>query len=79
VFRNVGILNSDAGELPEESVQHSEHGESLKSRIKLFAGDVYILQSDRRSVGKVCMEQQQLQLLYLAAWCFDSVNYSARY
>jgi len=27
VFRNVGIQNSD----PEESIQHSEHGESLKS------------------------------------------------
>jgi len=30
VFRNVGISNSDTGNYPEESIQHSEHSESLK-------------------------------------------------
>ena len=33
VFRNVGISNSDTGNYPEESIQHSEHSESLKWRI----------------------------------------------
>jgi hypothetical protein len=32
VFRNVGIQNSEPGNYPEENIQHSEHGESLKSR-----------------------------------------------
>ena len=29
------LCNSPAGNYPEESIQHSEHGESLKSRISL--------------------------------------------
>ena len=33
VFRNVGIYISDAGESPKESIQHSVHGESLKSSV----------------------------------------------
>ena len=33
VFRNVGIQQSDAGEIPKEYIQDSKHGESLKSRI----------------------------------------------
>ena len=33
VFRNVGTQNSEPGNNPEESIQHLEHGESLKSRI----------------------------------------------
>jgi len=33
VFRNVGIQNQTPGHYPEESIQHSEHSESLKSRI----------------------------------------------
>ena len=31
VFRNVGISNSDVGEHPKVTIQHSEHGENLKS------------------------------------------------
>jgi hypothetical protein len=34
VLPNVGIQNTDAGELPEETIKYPEHGESLKSRIK---------------------------------------------
>jgi len=34
MFRNVGIQNSDVGELPRRKhIQHTEHCESLKSRI----------------------------------------------
>jgi len=29
------------GNYPEESIQHSEHGKSLKSRKNLFVSDVY--------------------------------------
>jgi hypothetical protein len=37
VFRNVGIyIIQTLGNYPEESIQHSEHGESLKSRIQAF-------------------------------------------
>ena len=32
VFRNVGVKFQTPGNYPEESIQHSEHGESLKSR-----------------------------------------------
>jgi hypothetical protein len=32
VFRNVGIYSSDFGESPEWSIQHSNHGESLKPK-----------------------------------------------
>jgi hypothetical protein len=35
VFWNMGIRNSDAGELPRKSVQHSEYIKSLKSRWQL--------------------------------------------
>ena len=35
VFRNVDIWNSDPREHPEERMQHSEHGEGLKSRMFL--------------------------------------------
>jgi hypothetical protein len=32
-FQNIGIYNSDFVELPKESIEHSENGESLKSRM----------------------------------------------
>jgi hypothetical protein len=40
VFRNVGIWNSDAGELPRRNIQHRVHGESLKSRKPIFITDL---------------------------------------
>ena len=36
MFRNVGIENPEAGELPKVSIQHTEHSERLKSRIKML-------------------------------------------
>ena len=58
-----------SGNYLEESIQHSEHGESLKSRIKLFASYVYILvlQSDHRSEEIMRLEQRWLQLFYLVS------------
>jgi len=36
-FRNVGQLQFDAGEYPEENIQYSNHGESLKSSIAIIS------------------------------------------
>ena len=43
VFRNVGTyINQTPGYHPKEDKQHSEHGESLKSRIKLLCFDYHL-------------------------------------
>ena len=36
VFRNVGIQQSDAGEIPKEYIHDSKHGESLKSSLMIL-------------------------------------------
>jgi hypothetical protein len=46
-FKNVGVFIWEKfwtpGNYPEESIQHSEHGESLKSRIRSICLQKFIL------------------------------------
>jgi len=46
------------GNYPEESVQHSEQGESLKSRM------IIVINFGIRGIQTVCVTTEQLQTLY---------------
>jgi hypothetical protein len=61
VFQNVGISNSDARNYPEEDIQRTEHGESLKSRMQDLSFDVDLFISTALTRSRFSLDRCRYQ------------------